>query len=630
MTGARPFASALPLSLSIGTVLVRALARLAETPGAPEFNPALAEVLVRAVEMPSSEEARIAGPARALGLDPAEVLCLYLLWRTETDPAIAREVAARQTGEARHRPSVALLADLVAMLTPGTDARALLEGPLFALPLARALADGTAPLSLAPTALTEPMLGALGLPSRVRLRAEAPAEGIPAAYRISAAALAAHLAGRRVALVLRGALPADQRLFAAALAEAKGAPLLPLDDIGAGADTAGLTAALRFAPGVPVEAPKAAAGSRAPLLDLGGHPGPRIVLLGGEGGIEAPGWDIVDAALPTLSGADRAAAWARVTATPEAVLPIEGLGPSRIAAVAARMAFAHEGHPPASAFRRAAGEEARPDLEPHARLVAAEVDDTALVAPPALAAELGLLLARCRQRRDRRATLGPAFHARGCETGVRALLAGPSGAGKTLACAWLATRLGLPLFRVDLASVVSKYIGETEENLARILDRAEAADVLLLFDEADSLFGARTEVKDSSDRFANNQTNFLLTRIESYGGIVLLTTNGRQRIDAAFSRRIDQVIDVPVPDAKARRAIWRAHLGMAHALAPEELNRLAHAADIAGGHIRSAVLGAAVMAAEAGTPIGMEEVARALALEYRKIGRAPPSELVRP
>ena len=139
---------------------------------------------------------------------------------------------------------------------------------------------------------------------------------------------------------------------------------------------------------------------------------------------------------------------------------------------------------------------------------------------------------------------------------MRALLVGPSGTGKTLAAGWLATRLGLPLYRVDLASVTSKYIGETEKNLAQLFARAEHAEGVLLFDEADSLFGKRTDVKEANDRFANAQTNYLLQRIESFDGIAILTSNSRARFDSAFTRRLDAVIEFPPPGPEERRALW--------------------------------------------------------------------------
>ena len=155
-----------------------------------------------------------------------------------------------------------------------------------------------------------------------------------------------------------------------------------------------------------------------------------------------------------------------------------------------------------------------------------DVPDTALVLPTALRDELERVLVRCRLRDRLAEGLGVASRTR-YHPGVRALFVGPSGTGKTLAAGWLATRLGMPLYRVDLAAVTSKYIGETEKNLAELIARAEHAEVILLFDEADSLFGKRTDVKDSNDRFANQQTNYLLQRIETYDGIALSTSNSR-------------------------------------------------------------------------------------------------------
>src|SRR5207342_3438730 len=165
-----------------------------------------------------------------------------------------------------------------------------------------------------------------------------------------------------------------------------------------------------------------------------------------------------------------------------------------------------------------------------AQPIADPVGDDALVAPAALRKELEALAARCRTRDTLTDALGPAARAR-YHPGVRALFVGPSGTGKTLAAGWLATRLALPLYRVDLAAVTSKYIGETEKNLAELIARAEHAEIALLFDEADSLFGKRTDIKDSNDRFANAQTNYLLQRIEIFDGIAILTSNSRARFD---------------------------------------------------------------------------------------------------
>jgi len=210
---------------------------------------------------------------------------------------------------------------------------------------------------------------------------------------------------------------------------------------------------------------------------------------------------------------------------------------------------------------------------------------------------------------------------------VRALFIGPSGTGKTLAAGWLATRLQMPLYRVDLASVTSKYIGETEKNLAKLLAHAEQAEVVLLFDEADSMFGKRTEVKEANDRFANAQTNYLLQRIETFDGVTLLTSNSKSRFDAAFMRRLDLIIDFPLPGPEERRALWLSHLGGGHGLGMSQVNQLAVAADLGGGHIRNAVLTAAVLAHARGTPIEFGDVATAVSDEYRKLGRQAPQEL---
>ena len=254
------------------------------------------------------------------------------------------------------------------------------------------------------------------------------------------------------------------------------------------------------------------------------------------------------------------------------------------------------------------------------------IPDEALIAGPQLSSELSRLLLRCRRRESLIEGLGASALAR-YRPGIRVLFTGQSGTGKTLAAGWLATRLGLPLYRADLAAVTSKYIGETEKNLAQLLAYAEEAGVLLLFDEADSLFGKRTEVKESNDRFANAQTNYLLQRIETFDGISLLTSNSRARFDPAFCRRLDMIIEFPLPGPEERRLLWLSHLGAHHRLSHKELNQLAAASDLAGGHIRNAVLTAAVLAQDKQRPIEYRDVYVGLADEYRKLGRQVPPEL---
>jgi ATPase family associated with various cellular activities (AAA) len=206
--------------------------------------------------------------------------------------------------------------------------------------------------------------------------------------------------------------------------------------------------------------------------------------------------------------------------------------------------------------------------------------------------------------------------------GLKVLFAGESGTGKTMAGQVLARDLGLDLFRIDLATVVSKYIGETEKNLDRIFDAAEGSNAILFFDEADALFGKRSEVRDSHDRYANIEVAYLLQKMEAYEGAVILATNFRQNMDDAFLRRLDVVVDFPFPEADDRKRIWNLVLPDAAPVADDvDADFLAEQFKLSGGSIRNCSLAAAFMAAEGGEQIGMHHLVRAVALEYGKLGR---------
>jgi MoxR-like ATPase len=210
----------------------------------------------------------------------------------------------------------------------------------------------------------------------------------------------------------------------------------------------------------------------------------------------------------------------------------------------------------------------------------------------------------------------------GAARGVAALFTGPSGTGKTMAAGVLAEALGLELYRIDLAGVVSKYIGETEKNLARVFAAARSANVVLFFDEADALFGKRTEVRDAHDRYANLEVAYLLQQIETYDGLVVLATNLRKNVDEAFLRRLQFVIEFPMPDAEQRRRIWRQIWPAAAPLDPAlDLDGLAARYELSGGSIRNVAVEAAFAAAAAGCPIGPDQVRDALRHEHRKLGR---------
>lgn len=206
--------------------------------------------------------------------------------------------------------------------------------------------------------------------------------------------------------------------------------------------------------------------------------------------------------------------------------------------------------------------------------------------------------------------------------GISALFAGDSGTGKTMAAEVLASDLGLDLYRIDLSQVVSKYIGETEKNLRRVFDAAESGGAILLFDEADALFGKRSEVKDSHDRYANIEVSYLLQRMEAYRGLAILTTNMKSALDRAFLRRIRFVVQFPFPDAANRARIWKRIYPKktpTFGLDYEQLSRL----NVAGGNIRNIALYAAFLASDAGEPVKMRHLLRAARVEYAKMERAP-------
>ncbi|WP_307716980.1 AAA family ATPase [Streptomyces sp. V4I23] len=211
--------------------------------------------------------------------------------------------------------------------------------------------------------------------------------------------------------------------------------------------------------------------------------------------------------------------------------------------------------------------------------------------------------------------------------GVTALFAGGSGTGKTLAAEVMAKELGLDLFIIDLSQVVSKYIGETEKNLRRVFDAAERGGALLLFDEADALFGKRSEVKDSHDRYANLEVSYLLMRMEAYRGLAILTTNMKQALDTAFMRRIRFVVDFPFPGESERAEIWRRVLPARVPMKdvdPQLLARLT----VAGGSIRNIALSGAFLAAEEGDRLQMRHMLEAARTEYLKLDRSlTPSEV---
>ena len=266
--------------------------------------------------------------------------------------------------------------------------------------------------------------------------------------------------------------------------------------------------------------------------------------------------------------------------------------------------------------------QARPRLEGLAQRIEAGATWDDLVLPDLQKQVLRQIVVHVRQRAKVYQTWG--FGSKGSRgLGISAMFAGASGTGKTMAAELLARELRLDLYRIDLSQVVSKYIGETEKNLRRVFDAAEEGAAVLLFDEADALFGKRSEVKDSHDRYANIEVSYLLQRMEAYRGLAVLTTNRKSALDQAFLRRIRFVVEFPFPEAGHRAEIWRRVFPEAtptEGLKIDRLSRL-HAT---GGNIRNIALGAAFLAADAGEPVRMHHLLHSARSEFAKMEKPLP------
>ncbi len=261
--------------------------------------------------------------------------------------------------------------------------------------------------------------------------------------------------------------------------------------------------------------------------------------------------------------------------------------------------------------------QARPQIEALAQRIEADASWEDLVLPEKQKQVLQQIAIHLRQRTRVYHTWGfAAKSSRGL--GLSALFAGPSGTGKTMAAEVLARDLRLDLYKIDLSQVVSKYIGETEKNLRRVFDAAEDGAAVLLFDEADALFGKRTEVKDSHDRYANIEVSYLLQRMEAYRGLAILTTNRKNSLDQAFLRRLRFVVEFPFPEPAQRAEIWRRVFPAATPTEDLRIDRLARLT-AAGGNIRNIALGAAFLAADAGEPVRMSHLLSAARSEFAKL-----------
>lgn len=278
-------------------------------------------------------------------------------------------------------------------------------------------------------------------------------------------------------------------------------------------------------------------------------------------------------------------------------------------------------HPHPDHVRQGARAQNAAGLDRLARRIEPTVTWNDLVLPPDTHAQLRELTARARHR-DRVLGEWGMRPGGGRGRGVSALFAGDSGTGKTMSAEVIAADLGLDLYTVDLATVIDKYVGETEKNLERIFSEAAGVNGVLLFDEADAIFGKRSDVKDAHDRYANVESAYLLQRMESFDGLAILATNLRANLDDAFTRRLDLVIDFPVPDPEQRLVLWERCLGPALPRDKDlDLAFCAENFELAGGNIRSIAVTSAYLAADTGEPVTMPTLIHAIQREYQKLGR---------
>lgn len=622
---------------AIGQVVERLRAALAgnpQTAADPRANPAWLDE--HRAARPDATSTRSPVP----GLDPADVLLLAAAGLIEQDVRFGALFAHLQDPLPYRRPCVGLLGWLLADpdLPPdelvrraqGLVGRGLLEVENPADPRPEWVPRLPGPVW---DLLHGGRLNPEALPDGLSRR---PARSFPAVADLVLDAGAARIAARLPALlrdgavrglIVRGMTGSGRTTLLGALAAALGLDLL-VHEGPAGGPAWRLFGALASIDAVlPVVRVAPTPGETVELPRLPGVDRPVGVVLGRTGSAGGP---LLEPALTVALGdcapADRRRLWSG--------LGVAGPDPGLTDRFLLTPGAIHRVAPVATAAARAAGRTAvtsadlataartlhRGGLETLATLLEPTPRDSSPVLTDTAREEFETLLLRCRQRER---LPGLAGHT-GLNRGVRALFSGPSGTGKTLAARHLGRLLGLDVFRVNLSSVVSKYLGETERNLDRLLSRAEEANVLLLLDEGDALLTRRTDVGDAHDRYANMETNFLLQRLETFEGIVVVTSNAADRIDQAFQRRIEVTVDFVRPDAELRHRLWCAHLPAGHDVDPAVLAQVARRCDLTGGQIRNATLHAVLRGVDDGRAPGTGDVLAAVRREYRRAGAACP------
>ncbi|MEM7423700.1 MAG: AAA family ATPase [Pseudomonadota bacterium] len=586
----------------------------------------------------------LAAFCRDFALGDAETFLICLTGAIEADHDIGLEIARLQGPGAPGHLQLHLASALArALFSEDIVPLDILSHPLVAAGILSVdVADRPAPFA---TIRIRPALWAILTGEKARWDDVLPLPEMPAGLASDIDTTKAEALGRQIAegeldgVLIRGPIRIAEAL-AAGIGDVPG--LLPVSCTPAiwDADPA-LRAACRYGRWLPVIQMALGPGDRhSPKPGIIDHPA--IFVAGRDGGISLD--RLAELIVSVPDRATRIKHWRTWTAGPDDAKRLGNIAAIDAASIRsigsrARLAASRSGRDPdlsdLIAARRSQSAEA---LMRVAQPVTRQVDPDALILTDGLKARFETLIARCEARETVWAGLGPAVTS-DRSRGIHALFVGPSGTGKTIAASHLAHRIGAPLYRLDLSSVMNKYIGETEKNLSAALDEAADLDVVLLMDEADALFGRRSDGEGEGERFGNMLTNFLLTRIETHPGIVVLTSNSRARIDQAFTRRLHAVLEFPPPGFDERLAIWRSHLGSRQ---PDEarLRLLASACDLAGGFVRTAILSAAArhpvspdkpLDDGSGTgghgQIPVAALAQAALLEYEKLGRSVPPEL---
>ncbi len=614
--------------------------------------------------------------ALSLGLSPLDMDLLVIALAPELDLRYERLYAYLQDDVTRRRPSADLALQLACASWEATleaRARLALDAPLCSLGLLDLVPD---PNHVHPPLLAHYLKPDAGIVSYV-LGRQGEGDLLPGcqlvepAVRLSDLCLDAHLGsalsrlveerepGTPLTLYVHGPDGEGQRQLAEALAHLAGAPLLAVD-LASWAPHGGeharafrhlgrdalLHSAVLFLSGLDsLTAEDRRLEYDALMRMLASHPGVSILvgsrpwtptLPGGE-----PALQVVDVPLPLPGYVQRRAYWrhglgeaceviedgaldalaGRFRLSASQIRAAVATARGRAAWRAAQGGWALDAQPTENDLLAAARAHSARDLGTLARKLSPHYEWEDIVLPPDKLRQLREVCNYVRYRPvvydewgfDGKLSLG---------RGLNVLFAGPSGTGKTMAADIIAGDLGLDLYKIDLSTVVSKYIGETEKNLSRIFEGAEASNAVLLFDEADALFGKRGEVRDSHDRYANIEVGYLLQRMEEYDGVVILTTNLRKNMDDAFVRRLHFTLEFPFPTAADRRRIWEGVWpGSTPLSADVHLGFMAESFELTGGGIRNIALAAAFLAAGEGGCVRMEHLIRATRREYQKMGK---------